>query len=136
MAAGLLMSRKHKHPTFGFTRAAGTSLAAPLIAGLVTAAQQGQPAAFGFLNPVLYRMPGTGALRDVLPLTPRSNSLLRGVACDARACGQQLLTTFDDQSPRMLSYTGQVTLPGYDNMSGLGTPDGQRFIDFLRGLES
>ena len=28
----------------------------------------------------------------------------------------------------MFGYTGQVTLKGYDNMSGIGTPDGPNFI--------
>ena len=32
-------------------------------------------------------------------------------------------------------YAGQVTLKGYDNMTGLGTPNGQYFISSLRGLE-
>jgi hypothetical protein len=44
------------------------------------------------------------------------------------------LTTFDDQSPSMKGYTGQVTLPGYDNMTGLGVPNGQVFIQALREL--
>lgn len=35
----------------------------------------------------------------------------------------------------MNGYTGQVTLKGYDNMTGLGTPNGQRFISALRTLE-
>jgi hypothetical protein len=33
------------------------------------------------------------------------------------------------------AYTGQVTLKGYDNMTGLGTPDGQSFINALRATE-
>ena len=36
----------------------------------------------------------------------------------------------------MAGYTGQVTLKGYDNMTGLGTPNGQRFISALRQMES
>ncbi|MGH3158647.1 MAG: hypothetical protein ACRDNF_19010, partial [Streptosporangiaceae bacterium] len=44
------------------------------------------------------------------------------------------LTTFDDQSPSMLGYTGQVTLPGYDTMTGLGTPDVPNFTRDLRDL--
>jgi hypothetical protein len=44
------------------------------------------------------------------------------------------LTTNDDQSPSMKGYTGQVTLPGYDNMTGLGVPNGQVFIKALREL--
>jgi hypothetical protein len=31
-------------------------------------------------------------------------------------------------------YTGQVTRPGYDNMTGLGTPDLRAFIKALRKL--
>ena len=34
----------------------------------------------------------------------------------------------------MRGYTGQVTLKGYDNMTGLGTPDGPKFIAALRRL--
>jgi hypothetical protein len=39
-----------------------------------------------------------------------------------------------DQDPSMIGYTGQVTLPGYDNMTGLDSPDGPRFTQFLREL--
>ena len=35
----------------------------------------------------------------------------------------------------MRGYTGQVTLKGYDNMTGIGTPNGQQFISALRRLE-
>jgi len=41
---------------------------------------------------------------------------------------------FDDQSDAVAGYTGQVTLPGYDNMTGLGTPNGPAFISALRKL--
>jgi hypothetical protein len=34
----------------------------------------------------------------------------------------------------MFGYTGQVTLPGYDNMSGIGTPNGTSFISGLRSI--
>jgi len=45
------------------------------------------------------------------------------------------LITFDDQNPNMPGYTGQVTRKGYDNMTGIGTPNGQTFINALRKLE-
>jgi hypothetical protein len=45
------------------------------------------------------------------------------------------LMIFDDQNPRMIGYTGQVTVKGYDNMTGIGTPHGQAFIRALRRLE-
>jgi hypothetical protein len=34
----------------------------------------------------------------------------------------------------MNGYTGQVTLKGYDNMTGIGTPNGQQFINTLRKM--
>jgi hypothetical protein len=43
------------------------------------------------------------------------------------------LLIFDVQSTdKTEGYAGQLTLTGYDNMSGLGTPDGQYFIKALR----
>ena len=45
------------------------------------------------------------------------------------------LSIFDEQTHGLAGYTGQVTLKGYDNMTGLGTPNGQAFIAALRRLE-
>ena len=112
---------------------------------MVTAAQQGQRAPFGFINPVIYKLNRTSAFYDTLPLTASSPALYRGMECDllefVNIClGPKTtnripsLTTFDDQSPSMKGYTGQVTLPGYDNMTGLGMPNGQIFIRDLREL--
>jgi subtilase family serine protease len=119
-------------PTYHQFVVGGTSVAAPLVAGFVAAAQQGQSKAFGFINPALYKLAGTSAFTDTLPLTSKSPTLWRGVACPRQFCGILGLTTFDDQSKSMFGYTGQVTLKGYDNMSGLGTPNGQNFINALR----
>jgi subtilase family serine protease len=112
---------------------AGTSLAAPLVAGLVAEAEQGQRP-FGFLNPALYKLAGTAAFHDPKPLHGTTASKYRGVACDEDTCGALSLTTFDDQNWSMAGYAGQVTAPGYDTMTGVGTPNGQRFIAALRGL--
>ena len=129
-------NKSGKPPTYGQFPVGGTSESAPLVAGLVTAAQQGQPAAFGFVNPVLYKLYQTdaSALHDTLPLTSSSPVAYRGVACPPHDCGLWALTTFDDQSTKMGGYTGQVTLPGYDNMSGIGTPAGAAFISGLRSI--
>ena len=121
-------------PTYHETLIGGTSLAAPLVAGMVTAAQQGQTVPFGFLNPVPYKLYATCAYPDTLPLTSHSPALERAVYCPAAVCRPALLANSDDQNPGMFGYTGQVTLPGYDNMTGLGTPNGQAFIQHLRQL--
>jgi subtilase family serine protease len=121
--------------TFTQFSVGGTSLATPLVAGMVTAAQQGQHTPFGFLNPLIYKLARTTAIHDALPLTSHSPALFRGTVCSgAFNCAIELLGTFDDQNPNMFGYTGQVTLKGYDNMSGVGTPDGQAFITALRSL--
>jgi subtilase family serine protease len=133
-AVGLLSFSGTGAPVYGEFDIGGTSLSSPLVAGMVTAAQQGQPEPFGFINPALYQLSGTGAFYDAVPLTGASPVHWRGTACGVDACGIISLSIFDDQSPAMAGYTGQVTLPGYDNMTGIGSPNGQQFITGLRGL--
>jgi len=134
-ATGLLTFPKNKPPKFRLIPVGGTSMASPLVAGIIADAQQGQHKAFGFTDPVLYRLNGTPALYDMLPSTSRTPSLFRGVVCNVRFCRRPSLITFDDQNPNMPGYTGQVTRKGYDNMTGIGTPRGQAFINALRKLE-
>jgi subtilase family serine protease len=112
----------------------GTSLAAPLVAGIVTAGQQGQAKPFGFINPAIYKLARTSAFNDALPITSATPAPYHAVACDSFYCGALTIAKFDDQSYGMAGYTGQVTLKGYDNMTGLGTPAGQSFITGLRRL--
>jgi subtilase family serine protease len=130
-AVGLIVF-KHHHPVYIQTDIGGTSLAAPLVAGIVASAQQGQPAPFGFLNSALYTLANTGAMHQVLPMNRHTPPRYRGTVCGSRTCGLQVLTTFDDESPNMLGYTGQVSRKGYSNMSGIGSPNGQAFIRALR----
>ena len=134
-ATGLLSFPKNKPPHFYETPIGGTSMASPLVAGIIADAQQGQSTAFGFTDPVLYKLNGTPAIYDILPSTSSTPGLYRGVVCNVSFCGAPSLITFDDQNPNMAGYTGQVTLKGYDNMTGIGTPHGQVFITALRGLE-
>jgi subtilase family serine protease len=111
----------------------GTSLAAPLVAGMVTAAEQGMKHPFGFINPTLYKLGKTAAITDALPAA-KTPVNYRHTACDAFYCGSLGIVAFDFESYAMTGYTGQVTLKGYDNMTGLGMPGGQAFITALRKL--
>ncbi len=131
---GVLSFPKNKPPKYSESDIGGTSLASPLVAGMVAAAQQGQKSSFGFLNPAFYKLAGTSAVNDTQPITGASPAQYHGIACGANLCGLTVLTTFDDQSYNMLGYTGQVTLKGYDNMTGVGTPNGQAFITALRTI--
>jgi subtilase family serine protease len=134
-ATGVMNFPKGKPPVFTEFPVGGTSMASPLLAGIVADAQQGQHTVFGFTDPVLYRLNGTSALHDTLPSTSGTPGLFRGEVCNVAFCRSLGLITFDDQSPRMAGYTGQVTLSGYDNMTGIGTPNGQAFINALRKQE-
>ena len=134
MAIGMLSFDDSGNVTGYFEQSiGGTSLSAPLVGGIVADAEQGQRS-FGFLNPALYKLARTKAFNDVRPLSGKTNPAYRGVACGADTCGLLLLTTFDDQSWSMVGYGGQVTAPGYDTMTGIGTPNGQSFISDLRHL--
>jgi subtilase family serine protease len=135
-AVGLLdISNAGKVIGYSEESVGGTSAAAPLVAGLVADAEQYQEP-FGFLNPALYRLAGTGAVHDVTPITSKTPARYHGVACDAAMCGSLWLTTFDDENWSMPGYTGQVTRKGYDTMSGIGSPNGQSFVYGLRELYS
>ncbi|PWI44749.1 peptidase S53 [Streptomyces sp. ICBB 8177] len=106
---------------------AGTSLATPLIAGLVADAQQGRTTPFGFIDPLLYRLSGTSALHDALPATASTPQEDRGAYLTGD--GSVGLDVFDSQER---AYTGQVTAKGYDTMTGVGTPNGAAFLAGLR----
>lgn len=107
----------------------GTSLSAPLVAGILADAQQGQASGFGFVNPAVYSLSGTSAIHDVLPVTSATPPADHGAFCPKALCGIQAVSLFDSQ---LHAYTDQVTAPGYDTMTGLGTPNGQAFITALR----
>jgi len=137
MTVGLLTSRK-SGMLFYTIESGGTSLSTPLVAGMVADAQQGH-APFGFLNPVFYRLAGTPAFHDLLPMTAHTPARYRAVVCGTSqfSCNFEsstpVLILFDDQQ-RGPNGTSQVTLRGYDNMTGLGSPNGRAFIASLRRL--
>jgi subtilase family serine protease len=131
-AVGMLVPGKDGTMVFVEETFGGTSESSPLVAGMVIAAQQGQKASFGFINPAIYELAGTTAFFDTLPVGDYHSTQDLGVFCPAGTCGAPILTTFDDQSDSMFGYTGQVTLPGYDNMTGVGAPNEPAFIKALR----
>jgi subtilase family serine protease len=110
----------------------GTSLSAPLVAGIVTDAEQGSRRNLGFLNPLLYSLAGTRAFHDLRPL---SRSLPSTDRADVGRGAVLIKHTFTGGS---LVYvlgsegTGQTVGSGYDTVTGLGSPDGQAFIKALR----
>ncbi|MFI9810413.1 hypothetical protein ACIHEJ_40140 [Streptomyces sp. NPDC052301] len=109
---------------------AGTSLACPLIAGLVADAQQGRKSAFGLINPLIYRLAGTRAFHDVLPVGSSMPQQDRGAYLPPG--GAQDGTGIDVFDAEDRAQTQQVTVKGYDTMTGVGTPNGAGFVTGLR----
>ena len=109
-------------------RFGGTSLSTPLLAGLTVLAVQEGGDRLGLLNPALYELAGTHALRDITP--PR-----RTVAVVRADYANNVNASRDTEySLRTMDQTGTLhTRRGYDDVTGLGSPRGQAFIDALSG---
>jgi subtilase family serine protease len=108
---------------YGQYRIGGTSLSAPLFSGLMAVSNQLVHFDHGFVNPVLYQFTSrTRAIDDVRHVTGgvvRVDFVNRLDATDG-------LTT----SVRTFDFQGLAihTTPGYDNVTGLGVPDGLAFL--------
>jgi subtilase family serine protease len=109
--------------TYGEYRIGGTSLSAPLFAGLMAVSDQVLHARHGFINPAMYAFTSrSGAIRDVRHVDG-------GVARVDYVNGEDAadgLTT----SARLFDFQGLAihTTPGYDDVTGLGTPAGAIFL--------
>jgi subtilase family serine protease len=124
-------------------RIGGTSVASPLFAGLIALADQSAGGSLGFLNPALYSMYGnSSALRDVLPAGKQdearvdyANSITSsdGLLFTTRLIGYQGQEQFcatDNPSSCTTQDVSIPVLPGYDSMTGLGSP-GEQFIQSI-----
>jgi subtilase family serine protease len=127
---GMLVGQTQTFPDgtvkYGEYRIGGTSLSSPLMAGVMALADQRAGQRHGFANPALYLRYGTAAYRDVVaPVSPIAvvrNDFVNAV--DATDGTTTKLRTFDQ--------TGTLdTTPGYDDVTGVGTPNGQQFLDAL-----
>ena len=115
-------------------RIGGTSLSSPLLAGVIAVADQLAHRSLGFVNPLYYKLIGTPAVHDeIAPTSPvaqvRTN-LINGV--DTSDGKSFKLQTVDVQSSTLHD------TPGYDNETGVGSPNGPlffaalAFLDYLR----
>ncbi|MBV9845869.1 MAG: S8/S53 family peptidase [Kutzneria sp.] len=126
---GMLVGLTQTYPDgvrYGEYRIGGTSLACPLMAGLMAVADQfrGQ---HGFVNPWLYRVVArTPAVADVRPVTGAGAvrvDYVNGVNADAGYVTTVRTFNSTDQTIR--------TARGYDSVTGLGTPNGALFLTLI-----
>jgi subtilase family serine protease len=107
-------------------RIGGTSLSCPLMAGLMALADHAAGGAHGFVNPVLYAdLAGTSAVTDVQHVTAAAARVDFNNAVDATAGTTTTVRTMDFAGLYI------ATRSGYDDVTGLGTPNGVAFIDAL-----
>jgi len=105
-------------------RIGGTSLSSPLFAGATAIADQVGGASLGFLNPKLYKLSGSSALHDI----DHSRKVTDGVVRVDYVNGVDA-TAGTRTSLRTLGQTGSIyTRPGYDDVAGVGTPNGVSFL--------
>ncbi|MEO8423852.1 MAG: S53 family peptidase [Actinomycetota bacterium] len=115
-----------KGPSYDEYRIGGTSLSCPLFAAIMALADQAAGMHHGFANPALYTHAGSQAFRDIAdPATP-----IASVRTDySNFLNPHLGLTF---TLRSYNQTGTLdTGPGYDDVTGLGSPNGQAFLDAM-----
>jgi subtilase family serine protease len=119
---------------YGQTRYGGTSLASPILAGIIADTDQVAGVAVGFLNPAIYKLDTTSttAIQDVLPAGKQAQyrndflTQIYGVGTGLEHAVRELsysgTETYCDGSGNCASRPGtQVVTPGYDALTGLGT---------------
>jgi subtilase family serine protease len=109
-------------------RIGGTSLASPLFAGVMALADQRAGHPHGFANPALYAQAGTGAYHDVSGDGPTYGAVRSDFVNSEDASGGIKYTL------RVMNTTGTLAVrPGYDDVTGVGSPNGAAFLAALGG---
>jgi subtilase family serine protease len=113
--------------------ASGTSAAAPLWAAVIALADQYAGRPLGFVNPALYRIgrspAGRSAFHDITTGSNTVESLLRHASAPVPV-GQQPVATPQAVSPSR-TVTGYNAGPGWDPVTGWGSPDAQVLVPLL-----
>jgi subtilase family serine protease len=117
----------------------GTSLAAPLLAGVIADADQAAGSTLGFLNPELYRAytASPAAFNDIVrPANPDAAGMVRvdyinginavrGYIMSLRALDYEGPETFCDATGNCATRdVTTTTAPGFDGLTGMGSING------------
>jgi subtilase family serine protease len=118
---GLLIGQTQTFPEgshYDEYRIGGTSLSSPIFAGLMALADQKAGHPHGFANPAFYA--NKASFYDVLSVKTAVARRNYNNSVDASAGTSDRLRTFDDYSGSPTQHTNA----GWDNVTGLGTPQG------------
>jgi subtilase family serine protease len=130
-STGMLVGQTTLQPNgktyaFSLSRIGGTSVSSPTFAGIEADAQQAAGRDLGFANPVIYARYGTSAFHDVNE-SPSPEFEVRNNYTDPYTKALPLVTYL-----RAMGIDGQdlpgdnaalVATPGYDDATGVGSPD-------------
>lgn len=128
---GMLIGQTQSFPDGSYYseyRIGGTSLASPLFAGMMADVQARAGTDIGFANPMLYAK--ASAFSDILP-APAGLAVIRSDYANYVDASSGYLAT-----ARVIGYDAPLTIhagAGYDDVTGLGTPDGQSWVSALSG---
>jgi subtilase family serine protease len=113
----------------------GTSLASPLFAGIMADVDQARADAghgpAGLASAYLYNLPA-GAVRDVLPPTFGHTNPSVGANADSRALYYGSFFSGSFFSVGFNADTSLDTAPGWDDVTGVGTPLAPAFVNALK----
>jgi subtilase family serine protease len=146
--SGMLIGLTQTFPNgvrYGQFKEGGTSLASPLLAGVIADADQAAGSPLGFLNPEIYKAATVtpAAFTDILPpAQPNSAAVIRvdfanavssagGFIISARAINYAGPETFCDGTGNCATRAVTLTTaPGFDGLTGIGSV-GSRFIAIM-----
>jgi len=124
---GVLFTQTYSKPGGGTEQKeswiGGTSLSAPLMAGIATLANQAQHRPLGFLNPQLYGLAGSSTFNDITP-SGRTLAVLRHRLMPNGKRATMLRSLDRDSS--------LATAVGWDDVTGLGSPRAVQLLSALR----
>ena len=142
-ATGMLVGETQQFPDgtyYDQYRIGGTSVASPLLAGVLARVDQTRRFPIGFANPALYSLYGKpGALDDIqathqdMSRSDYANSIdgSDGILYTTRIIDYQGQEEYCDANNNCTTRTVALsTTPGYDSMTGLGAP-GAAFVQDL-----
>ena len=128
MAVGQTQTWPDGHTAYSEYRIGGTSLASPLYAGMFALAVQKAGHEFGLANPVLYAAPADDITKTGLNSTPGAVRVDYVNGVDATD-GYVYSARWFDADQNLTIHVRK----GYDDVTGVGSPTGQSWLDYLAG---